>query len=229
MLARGYARCSTTEQADSGLGLDAQRAAIASHARRLGAELVSVHEDAGLSGSLGIEDRPGLLAAVESLRRGEILIVAKRDRLARDPLIAAMVERLAARRGARLISAAGEGTTDDDPMSVLTRRMIDVFAEFERLVCRSRTRAALRAKRARGERAGAVPFGFKLGADGRSLEPVATEQAVLGLIRRRHAGGLSLRQIAAELNKKKIPARKGGAWRHSSVISVLKTIERHAA
>jgi hypothetical protein len=59
-----------------------------------------VHEDRGLSGKLGMEKRPGLLAAVADLRRGDVLLVAKRDRLGRDPIVVAMVERLVTRKGA---------------------------------------------------------------------------------------------------------------------------------
>jgi DNA invertase Pin-like site-specific DNA recombinase len=71
--------------------------------------------DAGTSGSLAIEDRPVLVDAVAVLRRGDVLLVAKRDRLRRDVIAVAMIERLIATRGARIVSAAGEGTESDDP------------------------------------------------------------------------------------------------------------------
>lgn len=56
--------------------------------------------DAGTSGSLAIEDRPVLLDAVTALKRGDVLLVAKRDRLGRDVIAVAMIERLIAKRGA---------------------------------------------------------------------------------------------------------------------------------
>jgi hypothetical protein len=52
--------------------------------RRLGLPLATIYEDAGLSGSLSLEDRPGLLEAVAAVGRGDTLLVAKRDRLGRD-------------------------------------------------------------------------------------------------------------------------------------------------
>src|SRR6187455_734469 len=118
----GYLRVSTDQQAESGLGLEAQEAAIRSAASRAKLEVVSVFVDAGTSGKLAIEDRPVLMEAVGALRRGDVLLVAKRDRLARDVIAIALIERLIAKRGARVISAAGEGTDSDDPSGMLMRR-----------------------------------------------------------------------------------------------------------
>jgi DNA invertase Pin-like site-specific DNA recombinase len=73
---------------------------------------------------------------------------AKRDRLARDSFLAVLIEREATRAGARIVSAAGEGTDTDDPAAVFTRRILDAVAELERALTAARTRAALRAKRA---------------------------------------------------------------------------------
>ena len=111
----GYVRVSTEQQAESGLGLEAQQSSITAAAARLGLEFSRTFVDAGTSGSLAIEDRPVLLDAVAAVRRGDVLLVAKRDRLGRDVIAVAMIERLIAKRGARVVSAAGEGTDSDDP------------------------------------------------------------------------------------------------------------------
>ena len=125
-----------------------------------------------------------LLEAVAALKRGDVLLVAKRDRLGRDVIAVAMIERLVTKRGARVVSAAGEGTDSDDPSAMLMRRLIDSFAEYERLIISARTRAALDAKRRRGERvSGLVPFGYTLGRDGRTLEANAEEASVIETIR----------------------------------------------
>src|SRR5262249_3335440 len=84
-------------------------------ARRLGLELARALVDAGTSSALGIEDRAVLLDAVAALRRGDALLVAKRDRLGSDVVAVAMIERLVAKRGARVVNAAGEGTDSDNP------------------------------------------------------------------------------------------------------------------
>src|SRR4030095_11772575 len=109
----------------------------------------------------------------------------------------AMIERLVAKRGGRVISAAGEGTESDDPAGVLMRRLIDSFAEYERLIISARTRAALAAKRSRRERvSGIVPFGYSLAADGRTLEVNTQEAATVEVIRQLRAEGRSLRAVA---------------------------------
>lgn len=217
-----YLRVSTEQQAESGLGLDAQLASVTAAAGRLGLALDRVFTDAGVSGSLAIEDRPTLLEAVSTLKRGDVLLVAKRDRLGRDVIAVALIERLVGKRGARIVSAAGEGTDASDPTSLLLRRMIDSFAEYERLLIGARTKAALRAKRQRGERVGQVPFGFVLGADQKTLEAHAGEQATLTLIRSLRASGASLRAVATQLNAAGYTTRSGGAWQFEYVRNLVK-------
>lgn len=112
-----------------------------------------------------------------------MLLVAKRDRLGRDPLVVAMIESAVQRKGARIVSAAGEGTDSDSPSDVLMRRMVDAFAEYERLVIGARTKAALQAKKIRGERVGSIPYGYQLDGDGKTLRTDVDEQAVLAQLR----------------------------------------------
>ena len=85
--ALAYIRVSTDQQRESGLGLEAQQYAVTQAAARLGLQLAATYTDAGLSGTLAVEDRPGLADALNALRRGDVLIVAKRDRIARDAFI----------------------------------------------------------------------------------------------------------------------------------------------
>ena len=211
-----YLRVSTDGQTASGLGLDAQRAAILGTASRLGLPVVAWHADEGISGGAALDARPGLLDALDALTRGDVLLVAKRDRLGRDVLNVAMAERLAARKGARIVSAAGEGTDGDSPADILMRQMIDAFSQFERALIATRTKVALQAKRARGFRAGTVPFGYVADADGR-LSKSPAEQRVVSLVRELRATGYTLDAIASELNAQGFTTRRGTAWRHQYV------------
>jgi DNA invertase Pin-like site-specific DNA recombinase len=233
MNAVGYLRVSTDEQAESRAGLEAQLHALREHCRRHGMNLVATFSDEGISGAAPLDKRPGLLDAVNAVTRGAQLLVAKRDRLARDVVACAVVERMVAKRGGRVVSVAGEGTDSDDATSVLMRRIVDAFAEHERLVIAARTRAALQAKRRRGERAGRLPLGYTLAdadaAAARSraghpvqLVAVPEQLAVVERIRREHAAGLSMRTIAQRLTDDAIPTASGGArWCHSTVQRVL--------
>lgn len=222
-------RVSTGEQAKSGAGLNAQRDACQSWADRNGGKIVAEFADEGISGAASLDQRPGLLEAIGSLESGDVLLVAKRDRLGREPMLLAMVEASVARRNARIISAAGEGTDSDDPQQVFMRRLIDAFAEYERLVIKARTKSALGAKRRRGERTGRVPFGFDLVDDGRRSKkghPIGlvanpAEQAIIAEIRTLFAGGMSPAKIATDLNARSIPSKTGAVWSNMAVRRIL--------
>jgi site-specific DNA recombinase len=188
----GYIRVSTAEQASSGLGLEAQQTTIDTAAARLGLTLVQTFTDAGVSGGLALEHRPALVAAIDVISAGDVLLVAKRDRLGRDVLHVSMIQRLIERRHARVVSAAGEGTEDDGPTSILMRQIIDAFAEYERAIIKERTTRALAAKKARGQRAGHIAFGKQLAADGVHVEDHPGELAILSEIRWLRAKGLTV-------------------------------------
>ena len=206
-VAVGYVRVSTDEQS---LGPDAQRAAIEKWAQSRGVRVAVVFEDHGISGGAPAEKRPGLLAALAALRENGagLLVAAKRDRIARDTVIAAMVEQAAGRAGAVLTTA--DGSSDGaGPEGQLMRGIVDVFAAYERGVIKSRTRAALAVKRSRGERTGQVPYGCALAADGVHLEENAAEQAIIGEIRTMRAAGLSLRALTTECERRGLLSRAG--------------------
>ena len=149
-----------------------------------------------------------------------MLLVATRDRLARDVGKAAMIEQLAARVGAEVTSAAGEGE-GTDPAAALMRTMVDAFAQYERALIGARTKAAMAVKKAKGERVGAIPYGYQLAADGVQLVPHEGEQAVVAVIRELGAAGLSLRAIAGELEARALLPRSGGRWYATQVARVL--------
>jgi|TARA_R110000796_G_scaffold87844_1_gene189259 DNA invertase Pin-like site-specific DNA recombinase len=209
-----YLRVSTDEQAQSGLGLEAQLAqceAVASPDQ--------VFTDDGYSGAKA--DRPALLAALAALGKGDVLMVAKRDRLARDPMLMGWVEKECKKVGARVVSAAGEGTENDDPTSILMRRMVDAFAEFERLQIGARTKAALGAKRARGEKTGGdVPYGFTVDSQGQLSED-GNEQEALSIIRRLRGNGWTLQAICDELASRGIKTKRGGIKWQPKVVARL--------
>jgi DNA invertase Pin-like site-specific DNA recombinase len=237
MRAVGYVRVSTDEQTTSGAGLDAQLHALREHCDKHGIELVATFSDEGVSGAAALDKRPGLLDAVNAVERGGILLVSKRDRLSRDPVSAAVVERMVAKRRGRIVSAAGEGTDGDAPTDVLLRRIVDAFAEHERLVIAARTRAALKAKARKGERVGPLPLGYVADKPARHLRPddesaaillpVEEELETVALIKDLRAAGRSMRAIAAELTAAGIVTKRGKtSWSHSTVQRIL---ERPAA
>lgn len=213
----GYIRVSTDEQS---LSVEAQHQALTRWCQTHEALLLAVYEDVGVSGSTPLEKRPGLLSALNALARDRVLLVVRRDRLARDTLTVAMAERIAQNAGASIVTVGGEGN-GDGPEAQLMRTILDAFAQYEKTLIVLRTKAGLARKREKGERLGMVPYGNRLAADGVHLLDHPTEQAVIATVRALRASGLSYRAIAAELNRRGLTNRVGGRFRHTQVVRIL--------
>ena len=152
----GHLRVSTEDQSS---GPDAQRAQIESRAVREAGPVVAWFEDHGVSAARDATERPGLSAALHALReRGAgVLVVAKGDRLARDVVIAGMVDQLVGRAGARVVSS-GVGNSDS-PADELLQSILDCAAAFERSQIPARTRIEFAVRKTHVERLGAFPGG----------------------------------------------------------------------
>jgi len=202
-----YCRVSTDQQAKSGAGLAAQQAAIAQYAAANGLTITAAFVDAGISGAAPIEQRTGLVAAVAAIAKGSVLLIAKRDRLGRDQLITLGIERAIQKKGGAIVSADGiaNGTAAADSFM---RSILDAAAAFELSLIKSRTLAAVDAKRRAGQRIGQLPFGYEVGTNGLLIE-VPAEQLVIAKILDCRAAGLSLRAIASILNDAGIQTKKG--------------------
>lgn len=216
----GYLRVSTEYQAESKHGLDAQLFAIQHYAAKNNLQIKEIFRDEALSGSVALDKREGMLSAINSLSKGDLLVVAKRDRLGRDALVMAMIEAAVKRKGARIISLAGEGTENDDPTGMLMRRMIDAFSEYERLIIGLRVSAALQAKKKKNERVGYIPYGFQLSNDGIHLEINNAENCLLLQMKQLREAGISIRGIANIMNDRNLLNRGGTKWNHSSILRV---------
>lgn len=221
LVAIAYLRVSTSAQE---LGPEAQRSSIEAWAAREGVSIVAWHVDAGVSGASAIEARPGLCLALADLRShgAGALVVAKRDRVARDVVVAATIERAATAAGARLVSA--DGTANGDTAAdAFMRVMLDGAAAYERGLIRARTKAALGVKKARGERVGTIAYGFRLAADGVRLEQDDAEQGVLSVVAELRASGLSQRAIVAELEVRGVVSRAGKPFGQTQIARLTRT------
>lgn len=147
----GYVRVSTDEQARSGLGLEAQEAALKAEAERRGWDLV-IFRDEGASGK---QVNPGLRKALGELAAGlaDGLIVARMDRISRSLLHAVEILDLAKNQGWALV-VLDLGVDLTTPAGRALAGTMAVFAEFERELIRERTRAAASAAKARGKKLG---------------------------------------------------------------------------
>ncbi len=206
----GYVRVSTSEQADSGAGLQAQRQAIESECERRGWQLVETIEDAGYSAkSL---KRPGIQSALARLKAGEAeaLVTAKLDRLSRSMLDFAGIMADAQKQGWAVV-CLDLGVDTTTPAGEVTANVLASFAQFERRLIGQRTKDALAVKRSEGVRLGRVR---------------ETPDDVVERIVRERSENASLRAIADGLNSDGIPTVRGGrCWWPSSVRAVLCSVE----
>lgn len=209
-----YIRVSKDEQQ---LSPDAQREAITRYAAIAGISVASWHEDLGVCSVDPIDKRPALVTALTALSPGDVLLVAKRDRLARDVVLAALIGRAVEARGAAVVSAMGEGN-GATPADEFMRTVIDGAAQYERALIRARTKAALGVLRARGHKTGgAPPYGYTVGPDGRTLVPDPREASQVATARALAARGTPLRGIARALG----PCRTGEAFSAAQVRRIL--------
>ena len=210
-----YLRVSTARQGASGLGLEAQRAAVASFAMANGhmvlAEFVEVE-----SGSKSV--RPQLVAALATCRlHRATLVIAKLDRLARNVAFIA-----------NLMDGGVEFVACDLPhANRLTLHLLAAIAEHEREMISQRTKAALQAAKARGVKLGNPNGGAALleGCKAAARASVAARRAraaqhaaaVAPMLVELSTVGANCRELACDLNRRGVPSPSGGAWYEGQV------------
>lgn len=218
-----YLRVSTDRQGKSGLGLDAQRKAVATYLNggewELTAEVVEVE-------SGGKSDRPRLAEALELCRAyNATLVVAKMDRLARDAHFLLGLQKA----GVRFVAA------DNPQANDLTVGILALVAQQEREAISKRTREALAAAKARGVKLG----GFKGRAGtaedcakaraSRSAKADAKSVALAAAFKRFDPEGvMSASALARALNDGGVPTPSGrGKWQAVTVRRVQSRLRRH--
>lgn len=203
-----YIRVSTDEQASSGAGLDAQRAAITAEVGRRGWHIVGWEADEGISGGKGVEHRAGLASAINAVQSGQAaaLIAAKLDRISRSVLDMASLMEQARIAGWELVTCDLAIDTST-PAGEATASMMAVFSQLERRLISQRTREALAIKRSQGVRLG---------------RPPALPREIVTRIADARRDGDSLRTIASGLTADGVPTAQGGAkWYASTIRAVL--------
>lgn len=214
MAAVALLRVSTDEQGKSGLGIEAQMSRIEEFCSRKGFPLLCAFRE-HVSGSAPIEKRGGLTSALEAAKEAEaFLVVSSRDRLSRDPLTSMVVER-------QVKVLCADGTAEgDDPSAIFQRRILDAVAELERRMIAARTKAALEAKKRRGEPMGRAPYGFRY--EQGELVEIPAQMRILNRILEASESGQSVREIARMLNKGGWTTPKGGQWYPTQVHRIVR-------
>ena len=224
----GYIRVSTEKQGASGLGLEAQRAAVDAHVSQHGCRLLATYTEVETGKRDTIDNRPELLRAIAHAKRSKAtLVVAKMDRLTRSVAVTAALHQ----SGIEFIAC-------DNPFANrMTVQILAAIAENEVRQISERTKGALAAYKARGGKLGAQLEQCQ------NLTPAARERGIAAAsqARRRRAdeayadlgpfladlrdNGLSFQSIADRLNDEGQTTRRGKAW---NAVQVMRVLQRAA-
>ena len=201
----GYVRVSTDEQGRSGLGLEAQLAALQAKAAAKGWEMRLAKD---VASGKSMNKRPELALALEDLKahRADALVASKMDRISRSVVDFATLLETARKQGWHVVMLDLELDTST-PAGKMMAHMLAVVAQFEREMAGQRTKDALAAARARGVRLGR-----------RRMIAPTLEGRILRLRRK----GESYEAIAARLNTDGIAAPMGGQWGWTTISRVVK-------
>jgi DNA invertase Pin-like site-specific DNA recombinase len=209
-----YYRVSTTAQGQSGLGLEAQREAVARYLNAGDWELVAEFQEVETGkGADALAKRPKLKAALDVCRKhGATLIIAKLDRLARNVhFISGLME-----TGCDFVAA------DMPQANKVMIQMHAVMSEWERDQISKRTKDALAVAKSRGVILGkAGPKNLRPNIQERQQAADSFAAKLRPVFEGMQVRGLSQRAMMEELNDIGIPAPKGGVWRLTQIQRII--------
>lgn len=219
----GYVRVSTARQGRSGLGLQAQQAAINQHVQSRRGELVQTFKEVESGKN---DERPQLMGVLVKARlTGATLVIAKLDRLSRNAAFLLTLRE----SGVKFVA------TDMPDANELTVGIMALVAQQERQAISQRTREALQAAKARGTKLGnpngAAPLRRAAKGNAAALQVTrdnadARAEALRSTISElQRQGRGSLGSIAAELNAQGILTARNATWHRSSVANLLKRLQ----
>ena len=215
-----YYRVSTRKQGASGLGLEAQRADVERYAQQNGVSIVAEFTDIE-SGSH--DKRPELMKAVSYASKNDLtLCVAKLDRLSRNfAFLMAINEQV--QKGKLDVCALNVPT-----FNTMTIGILATMAQFEREQTSIRTKAALKAKKERGESVGRIITNEEREASHKSHREASKSNEnnlrAWGYISEclENNNAVNYSEIARKLNKHGFITAKGGEWQAVQVQRLVK-------
>lgn len=217
----GYVRVSTSEQTLKGISLANQEAKIRAYAELNDMELAEIVSDPGKSGKN--LNRPGIQRVLDMVKdkKVEAIVCYKMDRISRKVIDNLALLEIFEKKGIGFHSI----TEKLDTSSAMGRFFINMTAslnQMERDLISERTKSALQLKKDNNQRAGNIPYGFHLDADGTTLIEDSNEQSTLNRIKSLKAQEYTLQAIADKLNEEGILTRNNTQWKKQYVHNLLR-------
>jgi DNA invertase Pin-like site-specific DNA recombinase len=218
-----YLRVSTMEQASEGVSLEAQEERLRAYCHLASLDPVAILREEGVSGGKPLATRPGGAELIDLVARKRVahVVALKLDRLFRDTIDCLTMARTWDKAGValHLVDMGGQSLNTASAMGRVFLTMTAAFAELERNLISERTGAALAHKKTKKVVYARVPFGYDRQGD--TLIPNTQEQRVVEKIKTWRAAGWTLGKIAAELTRRHVPTKRGGAWYPGTVKYLL--------
>ena len=189
-------------------------------------------DSAEVDAAIVLANRPKLMRALGLLKKGSILVVRWRSRIARSVYIQEYAHRRAMRVGARI--EATDEPNGDLPTDGFMRHVFAGLAEMQRLEAKINTSRAMRKYQTQGRRMGRAdrcPFGFTTSSEDNSLlVPDADEQQTVEMVRAAYRQGMGLREICRHLDRQG-RNRRGKTWENAPTVvaSILRRLQEPGA
>lgn len=219
-----YTRFSPGADSEASRSGDVQKDQCELYCYRNGLDIDDIYADESKSGA--DEAREPLWDAINALKKGDVLVVYNRDRLARSLFLAEYIRRKVAEKGATIAAVTGD-IEGDNPETTLIRQILDAVAEYERKIIARRTSASMRQLQKQGFKVGGKPpYGWTTDNEGINLVPVEHEQKVLEQIFAMRKKGMGYNRIAAKLNESSSTLARNGMWYSSTVRRIVARKDR---
>ncbi|NOZ58196.1 MAG: recombinase family protein [Euryarchaeota archaeon] len=222
-----YVRVSTEDQAKEGFSLDAQLERLRSYCSARGWVVYREYVDDGYSGRH--TNRPAYQRMLREMDNWDVLLVLKMDRIHRNSRNFMEMMELLNRNNKEFVSM----TESLDTSTAMGRFVMDIIQriaqlESEQIGERVYTGMEQKARTPTEQLGGgrhpylgfAHPYGYSY--SGGRLEVVEEEARVVRQIFREYIGGRTLEEICAELNRRRVPTKKGGKWAKYTISRILK-------
>jgi site-specific DNA recombinase len=206
-----YTRFSPRKKADESESCEIQEAYCREYCNKKGYKVIDHYPDPDVSGA--DEYRQQLWNAIEALDKDCILVVYKRDRLARNVYLSEQINRAVSKQGARIEAVSGD-IEGDSPEVRMIRQVLASVAEYERQLIRQRTSHAMRAHQKNGRKISSnCPYGWEVNPkDEKQMQKVEAEQQCISIISNMRKAEHSWWEIAAYLNQHYQEVARGKEW-----------------
>ena len=206
-----YTRFSPRRNAEESESCTMQENTCRRYAEAKGYNVIEAFNDEDVSGKDAFREK--LWEAIEMLKRGSVLIVYKRDRLARDLYLSEQINRSVSAQGARIEAVSGD-VAGSGPEQDLIRQVLASISEYERKLIAMRTSWAMKQHQKNGKRMGRyAPYGWKIDPnDETRIVEEPTEQKVVKIVKALHEKGISIYKITNALNEKMPEKARHEKW-----------------